>query len=221
MEYWLVWASMDYPASWFAQYQRFKIISKILKEWLPMTKNLIKFSWFYWWNFSQLWIPGLDFQIYHLWLLLACGNVWDRFNPLSHCIRGKLMLSLGKSWSNASAPLFHSLTGQTKMCDRCRPLIVIDIFLLSLKLLLLCWPPPIPVLVNQGDLSLHKLSSTRFISFSPPTHPSYHISNVMDVSLLSAKKAAGSDKSQTNAFESSLRSCQRLWPKCCTSHIPR
>ena len=104
MEYWLVWASMDYPASWFAQYQRFKIISKILKEWLPMTKNLIKFSWFYWWNFSQLWIPGLDFHIYQLWLLLACGNVWDRFNPLSHCIRGKVMLSLGKSWWNASAP---------------------------------------------------------------------------------------------------------------------
>ena len=49
-------------------------------------------------------------------------------------------------------------------------------------------PPPSQFWSNQGDLSLHKLSSTRFISFSPPTHPSYHISNVTDVSLFSSKK---------------------------------
>ena len=80
---------------------------------------------------------------------------------------------------------------------------------------------------NQLDLSLHKLSSARFISFPPPTHRSHHITNVIDVSFFSsAKREAVANyiepQNQCFWFRQTLHSFQqRLCPKCRTSHIPR
>ena len=127
---------------------------------------MIALSWFPRWKSIKFQILGFKIKIYHHW------PFW----------RGQMLIL-------THTALFDSLTEQTGATgdapdgDWHLPP--------STSRLTSSAPPSSPsspkFWSKHGDLSLHKLSSIRFISFSSPTHRSHQISNKINVDLVPAK----------------------------------